>query len=275
MTLPARPHVPVLLYHSIRPDGATVADPWAVRESDFRRDVDAVLATGRPSMTATHYARWLTEDDDETPAPVLITFDDGFADFADFALPVLAEHGLASTVFVTTGWVDRPGMLSRDAIRQLPSSIVEVGAHTVMHPHLDTLGDDVARRELMTSRESLEEWTGDWVTSVAYPHGSHSRGTRALVRDCGYVTAHAVKNVVSHQSDDILAVGRYTVRRSTSRAEVVAVLDGRGAPRARRHQRVRTRAYRHVRRVRASLTCPPAILSTTPDPSTSKPSAGT
>ena len=274
MTVPARPHVPVLLYHSIRSDGAIAADPWAVRESDFRRDVDAVLATGRPSMTATRYARWLTEDDD-TPPPVLITFDDGFADFADVALPVLAEHGLASTVFVTTGWVDRPGMLSRDAIRQLPSSIVEVGAHTVMHPHLDTLGVDVACRELLTSRESLEEWTGDWVTSVAYPHGSHSRRTRTLARDCGYVTAHAVKNVVSHRSDDVLAVGRYTVRDRTSRAEVVGVLDGHGVPRARRRQRLRTRAYRQVRTVRACLTCPPAIISATPDLSTSEPSTGT
>lgn len=246
------PHVPVLVYHSIRADGPSSDDPWAVSVSDLRRDVDAVLATGRPSMTATRYAQWLAGHDD-APPPVLITFDDGFADFADTALPILAEHGLAATVFVTTGWVGRPGMLSHSAIAGLPSSLVEVGAHTVTHPHLDTVNDEVARRELLTSRESLEEWTGDWVTSTAYPHGSHTRRTRALVRDSGYLTAHAVKNAVSHGDDDVLAVGRYTVHGRTSRGEVVDVLAGRGVRTAWRRDRLRTRAYRQVRKMRTLL----------------------
>lgn len=244
--------VPVLLYHSIA-SGATVDDPWQVRLDDFRSDMEAVARTGRTALTATAYGQWLRGAVELAGPAVLVTFDDGYADTAELALPVLREYGLAATVFVTTGWVGRPGMLSRSAVAALGGPSTEIGAHSVTHPHLDTLGPAAARGELSIAREVLEDWTGDWVTSVAYPHGSHSRRTAALARDCGYQTAHAVKNCLSHPWDDVFAVGRYTVHARTGRATVAAVLAGRGAPPSPRRERLRTMVYRPVRRVRGAL----------------------
>lgn len=242
--------VPILLYHSVTPSPG--ADAFAVRLDDFRRDMAEVAATGRIAMTADEYRRWSADDARPPIRPVLVTFDDGFADYADRALPVLAEHGMRSTLFVTSGWVDRPGMLSRRAVEDLARGTTEIGAHTVSHPHLDLLDPVEARGELRYAREFLEDRTGEWVTSLAYPHGSHSRRTKTLARESGYLTAHAVKNALSHTADDEFAIGRYTVHAGTTRAEVRAVLAGRGVPRSWRRERLRTAAFRHVRRLRGA-----------------------
>lgn len=249
--------VPILLYHSIT-QSTSDTDPFAVQVDDFQRDMDEVVATGRSPMTATEYAEWCRTPDRAT-RPVLVTFDDGFADYADLALDVMRARRIASTIFITTGWIGRQGMLSKAAITDLARvERIEIGAHTVSHPHLDTLHLDAARREMTYSREWLEEATGGWVTSMAYPHGSHSAQTKTLARDCGYRTAHAVKNAFSHHADDRYAVGRFTVCGTTPRAQVRAFLSGSGAPRSWAGERLRTRGFRVVRRLRRDLAVDPA-----------------
>jgi peptidoglycan/xylan/chitin deacetylase (PgdA/CDA1 family) len=250
--------VPVLLYHSVTESPGS--DAFAVSVDDFRRDMDAVSSTGRVAMTAEQYRQWCASGSGGSMRPVLITFDDGFADYAEHALPVLEEHGLPATLFVTSGWMGRPGMLSHDAVRDLAGGVTEIGAHTVSHPHLDLLTDSEARSELRISREALEDCIGDWVTSLAYPHGSHTRRTTTLARDSGYLTAHAVKNALSHTGDDVFAVARFTVQAETPRSRVMTVLSGRGAPRAWSRERMRTRAFRHVRRLQSGLSVDPADI---------------
>ena len=93
------------------------------------------------------------------PRPVVLTFDDGFADFHDRALPLLARYGFTATVFVTTGWIAdsgapdaahrRPGrMLSWSQIAEAAATGVEIGAHSHGHPELDLLAAESLRREL-------------------------------------------------------------------------------------------------------------------------------
>jgi hypothetical protein len=94
------------------------------------------------------------------------------------------------------------------------------------------------------------------VDSSAYPHGAFDRRARGLVVAAGYTSAAAVKNALSHPSDDPFAIARWTVRSTTTAADLAAVLNGTGAPRAWHGQRVRTRAFRVVRRARRTLVRP-------------------
>lgn len=256
--------VPILLYHSIA-SGRGSADPFAVAVDDFRRDMDEVVATGRHPMLATEYLEWCGGGD-RSVRPVLVTFDDGFGDYADRGLPILRDRGIRSTMFVTTGWTGRPGMLSRSAIADLAAErdhedapVTEIGGHTVTHPHLDTLSAGAAQNEMTVSRIDLEDWTGGWVTSMAYPHGSNSASTRRAAQGSGYLTAHAVKNALSHPADEPFAVGRYTVHAGTTRNQVRDVLSGAGAPRSWRGDRLVTRGFRVVRRVRRHLPVEPIL----------------
>lgn len=242
--------IPALLYHSICPAGQSPLDRWQVRADDFATDMESVARSGRVPIDARTYAIWLRAGDRRLASAALVTFDDGFADFADLAFPVLRRLEIASTLFVTTGWLGRRGMLSATAVRDLAAAGVEVGAHSVNHRHLDLLADREAEHELAGSRRALEEITGRAVTSFAYPHGSHRARTKRLAASCGYTTAHAVKNAISHPADDPFAVARFTVDARCTRERVRAVINGGGAPRSWPGERFRTRAFRVVRAIR-------------------------
>src|SRR5262249_52440442 len=82
--------VPVLLYHSISDDPPGWIAEFNVRPADFAAHLDAVLASGRRPITV---ARLVEAQHGGRPLDgpgVVITFDDGFADFASNALPLLA-----------------------------------------------------------------------------------------------------------------------------------------------------------------------------------------
>jgi hypothetical protein len=91
------------------------------------------------------------------------------------------------------------------------------------------------------------------VTSFAYPYGYHSRAVRRAVVDAGYTSACAVKNALSHPDDDVFAIARVLVERTTGVAGIDDLLEGRGWPMSWRGERLRTRGWRAYRRVRHVL----------------------
>jgi peptidoglycan/xylan/chitin deacetylase (PgdA/CDA1 family) len=140
-----------------------------------------------------------------------------------------------------------PGRLSETSLADLLGGDVEIGAHTVIYRDLDLLPDAVIRCELQVSRDHLAELLGAVPRSFAYPYGSYHRAARDLVSDAGYDNAYAVKNAFTHRQDDRYARARLTVRAGTGRHTVEGWLAGRGAPPSWRGERLRTRAFRHVR----------------------------
>jgi peptidoglycan/xylan/chitin deacetylase (PgdA/CDA1 family) len=256
--------IPILLYHSVSTDAPGWIRPFAVTPDAFRAQLALIRDEGATTLSVTEYAAALGGARALPERPIVITFDDGLADFREQALPALADAGFASTLYVTSGFLEgspralrnsRPAghWLDAAALRDLCDAGVEIGAHSHSHPHLDTLSVDAARSEIATSKETLEQLLEAPVRSFAYPHGFFSSTVRRLVRECGFVSACAVKNAMSSDADDLFALARLTVRSDTSRAQFNAWLAGRGAPLAPPRDRARTRAWRIYRRSRAFI----------------------
>jgi peptidoglycan/xylan/chitin deacetylase (PgdA/CDA1 family) len=130
-----------------------------------------------------------------------LSFDDGYADFADHAVPVLKRYGYNATVFVVTermgktnDWDTGPGwpLLDADAVRELAADGIEIGSHTATHVRLAGLDPQTLADELGSSRERLAELLGSPPRGFAYPYGSVDRAARDAVRDAGYRYACAV-----------------------------------------------------------------------------------
>lgn len=250
------PAIPVLLYHAVCTDPSGWIAPFAVTPDTFRRHLDLVVASGRTAMTVSGLRTVLETGEPAPHRPVVVTFDDGFADTADFAAPLLTDLGLPATVFLTTGFVDgtSPGgdrMMSWSAASELAAAGHEIGGHSVRHPELDTLRSAAAREEISTCRHQLQDRLAGPVHSFAYPHGYSSPAVRRLVAAAGYRSACAVKNAFSHPADPAFAIARLMITRHTTEGTVAGWLAGRGAPLARRTDRLATHGWRTYRRIRS------------------------
>jgi peptidoglycan/xylan/chitin deacetylase (PgdA/CDA1 family) len=253
--------VPILLYHAVTSSPGSHIAPFTCTPAEFERQLDAVVETGRTPMTFGELVD--AESAGRTPdRPVVITFDDGYADFAESALPALLARSLPSSVFLTSGWLEgrgqrEPGpsdpMLSWSQLPELLECGVELGAHSHSHPQMDTLTAPALRDELVRPREQLEDALGRPVDLFAYPHGYNGPRVRRAARRSGYRAAAAVRNALHRTDEDPFAVSRLTVTRTTTAGEVAGWLDGVGTGVAGRREALATRGWRAYRRGRALL----------------------
>ena len=251
--------IPVLLYHSVGEHPSGWIAPFTVSRATFERHLDLVVASGRTPVTVSMLRDGVGGLIPLPPRPVVITFDDGFADTLTAAAPVLGRHGVVATVYLTSGFMAgrSPGgdrMLDWSQADELAQQGHEIGAHSVTHPQLDTLSPMDVWRETRVCKQVLEDRLGTAIRSFAYPHGYSSPKVRQLVAAAGYDSACAVKNALSSVADPPLSVARLMLTARTSDDTVRQWLAGEGARLGRRDGRAATRAWRTYRRTRSLVT---------------------
>ncbi|MVZ91666.1 polysaccharide deacetylase family protein [Microbacter sp. ANSKLAB05] len=253
--------LPVLLYHSVTDSPTPGFEKFTVHPHQFESHLDCLLEDDRLVMSLGEIAAHMRSG---TPLPegaMAVTFDDGLADFARHAWPRLRVRAMPTTLYPVAGLIgDRsswlPGeagrmrMLTADELSELADDGVEIGAHSMTHPQLDLVPLARARQEIVESKDVLEQMLGRPVTTFAYPHGHHTRAVKELVAEAGYRSAAAVRDMFSHERDDVFAIARLTVTGAATTADVGRLLQGRGARRAPHRQLLRTRVGRTVRRLR-------------------------
>lgn len=261
--------IPVLLYHGINDNPSPLQAATTVKPSEFVKHMDALAEAGCRTLTVSQLVDQLVSGTFESSSAgkftVLVTFDDGFADFLD-ALPVMLDRKIASTLFVTSGFVDgtvpkpEEPMLSWSDIPDIHAAGVEIGAHSHTHPQMDTLLAGRAWEELIRPKAMLEDAINAKVRSFAYPHGYNSRRVRYQTRMAGYESGFAVRNAFSHTSDHQYRTARLTVMHDTTLDQVRSWLAGFGAPVAGRFDAVTTRGWRAYRYGRALVTNQPGTV---------------
>ncbi|MFE3452882.1 polysaccharide deacetylase family protein [Nonomuraea sp. NPDC059194] len=257
--------VPILMYHSVteRPNQDT--RPHAVRTGDFAEQLDYLATRGFTALTVADLVAAVHKNNGRSlpDKPIVLTFDDGYADFHANALPLLERHDFPATVFLTSGWVADAGkdaagrplddMLSWGQAREIAQSGIEIGGHSHSHPQLDQLPDAELRQELRKNKGLLEDRIGAPVATMAYPYGYSSARVRREVRRAGYWAACAVSNTLAADRHDLLAIPRLTVGQHTSMAMFRRAVEGNAIPLIYLRERVLTKGYAVVRRTRYGL----------------------
>ena len=108
---------------------------------------------------------------------VVLTFDDGTADFCDVAVPALVERGLPVTLFVATAFIDEAQTFPEDGVPAswaglrdaLATGLVTIGSHTHTHRLLDRVDGPTAADELDRSTGLLADRLGIDARHFAYP----------------------------------------------------------------------------------------------------------
>lgn len=148
LTSPGGPRgrLSILIFHRV----VAEPDPLFPGEVDARRfdELCSWLARWFRVLPLDAAARELAEG--RLPRRALaITFDDGYADNHDVALPILKKHGLCATFFVATGFLDGGRMWNDgviEAVRRSSRSRLDLGGLGIDGPAEFTLADAASRR---------------------------------------------------------------------------------------------------------------------------------
>jgi peptidoglycan/xylan/chitin deacetylase (PgdA/CDA1 family) len=178
----------VLMFHSI--SGARA--PICIAPSVFREQMAVLAEGGYRGVSLAQYALWRRGALELRDRFVVLTFDDGYRDFAEAALPEIHSRGWNCTIFLPAGkiggasdWMNKaschfPLMDWQTAASLVPYG-VEPGAHGINHLDLTRLSPEAAREEIVRSKQWIEDRTGCKVTSFAAPYGRTNPLARRMI----------------------------------------------------------------------------------------------
>jgi peptidoglycan/xylan/chitin deacetylase (PgdA/CDA1 family) len=164
--------------------------------------------------------------------PILITFDDAYADITEHALPILRHFGFSAAVFAVTarigqtsnwdasrGYTTLP-LMSAEQIRYWAEQGIEFGAHSRTHADLTTLSTDALFEEIVTSRNELAALVNRPAIAFAYPFGAYNDAALGIVQsnfdlaftfnlnngfNCRETDPHLLRRVLVRSNQSMLA----------------------------------------------------------------------
>jgi peptidoglycan/xylan/chitin deacetylase (PgdA/CDA1 family) len=188
------PRIPVILmYHSVSP---YTVDPYRVTVRPERLDRQMHWLAGRGLRGVSVRQLLARRSSGSGGGLVGLTFDDGYADFAVYALPILQRYGFTATVFPVAwrlgqdnAWdTDGPRkpLLTPGQLRQVAAAGMEIGSHGLRHVPLPAMTDADLAEEVGHSRQVLREISGQDVAGFCYPWGHVDGRVVDQVRAAGY-----------------------------------------------------------------------------------------
>ncbi len=188
------PRTVVLSYHSINPN-----HPMGIKPVEFQRQlrwlsenctllsIDQMVCP--PAEANVHQTKAI----EPSRIQVAITFDDGYSDMYDHALPLLRHFHIRATLFLVTAWtgsspprtsglIDGLAMMSWDKIRELKEYNIHIECHTHSHSSLMGLSEIEMQREIQESKKLIEIETGQPVRYFAFPYGHPGAVSKKLAQ---------------------------------------------------------------------------------------------
>jgi peptidoglycan/xylan/chitin deacetylase (PgdA/CDA1 family) len=235
-----RPRIPILMYHSVR-EGTEGRHPYYETNTSprvFAQHMKFLHENGYRALSLDEAVQLLAGNG-SSQKTVVITFDDGFADFYSHAFPILSEHGFTATVFLVTGLLKTQTAcfkgkkcLNLSEVRELHSQGISIGSHTITHPELKLLEQDEVENELSGSKKSLQDALGAPVKSFAYPFAfpEADRGFVSRLADllnkCGYENGVTTILGTSHPGANRWFLPRLPINSQDDLRVLRAKLDG-------------------------------------------------
>jgi peptidoglycan/xylan/chitin deacetylase (PgdA/CDA1 family) len=216
----------VLAYHKVT--GFELGGTW-VTPKGFVSQIDFLLDEGYRFMGEERFLETLDGERTGSEKELLLTFDDGYRQLLDVAVPALEKRGIPALVFIVSSFVGKenlwelglPGRrfehLSWDEIADLAERGFSFGSHTCRHRDLTRIGPDEATAEVRRSKAEIEGMLGRTVRCLSYPFGRTNPAVERAAAAAGYRAAFTLNPRGPNSRID-----RYGLRR-----EGVYIIDAR------------------------------------------------
>lgn len=207
-------YVPIVYYHYIRINpvandrvGFSLSTPPAM----FRAQMQ-YLANHGFHVISLHQAVLAIKNHNGLPShPVVLTFDDGYADFFTTTVPILQSHGFTATDFVISGRMGWGGYMTPSQVLAADAMGFTIGAHTVDHVALAAQSPTRAAWEIRQSKLTLEGLLGHPVLDFAYPYGSFNAYDEAQAKSDGFETAASTMYGSWHSAGQLFFLSRQRI----------------------------------------------------------------
>lgn len=216
--------LPVLMYHHVGPRHRFAHQELTVEPQQFAEQMRWLMDHGYTTISPSDWLKWCRDGKPLPSKPVLLTFDDGYADIFDYALPVLHERKFGATVFVCTamlGQMDRWNdsgpvksvlrLANAEQIREWAALGIEFGSHARSHPDLTRLEQHNLGTEIVGSGLELQSITGTRPLSFAYPFGFCDPRVKTMVGE-NYALAFSVEDGMNTLRTDLHFLRRSMVQ---------------------------------------------------------------
>jgi peptidoglycan/xylan/chitin deacetylase (PgdA/CDA1 family) len=148
-----------------------------------------------------------------------VTFDDGYENLVDNALPELAKRGIPCAIFVIAyalgevpDWeVEQQRLMTADQLMKLPADLVVIGSHTLTHPNLLEVDQKEAMRQIRGSRIALEELLKREVKLFSFPYGAFDADLVKQCRQAGYERVFTTLPEFALAEPTAFTIGRVSV----------------------------------------------------------------
>ena len=182
----ASPGVPVLNYHQVEEKNGNPLTLWP---DQFEAQMAYLADEGYTTITIDEMMEALENGTPLPEKPVIITFDDGYADNYEYAYPILKKYGFKATIFLIYDFTNTyPNYLTWDQIDEMKASgLIRFESHTMTHANLAELtSTDELRHEIADSHDLLSEKLGYDMQYIAYPGGRVNEEIEEITRAAGY-----------------------------------------------------------------------------------------
>jgi len=198
-------NIKVLMYHRVlnqRPEKGT---KWHyVTRDEFEKQMRWLDKLGYTTVTFADYILFREGKLTLPKKSIIITFDDGYQDIYDNALPIMQKYNIRGVLFVmgnrrlkNAEWDQQEGeepcyLMDDDQIKETDSLGFEIGAHSMNHLNLVNLSYEELKYEIMRSKSKIESILEKPVYTFSYPYGSVDNRVQEMALNSGYEFACGV-----------------------------------------------------------------------------------
>lgn len=178
-----QPGIVVLLYHRITTE-ENVTNKYVLNVKKFQQQLDYLENEGYRTILPSEIVDSRKEGINN---PIIIlSFDDGTTDHYTVVYPMLKKNKQKGVFFIVSKYVNAPGGLTADQIKEMSDNDMEIGSHSYSHPYLEELNYEKIYYQLKESKDQLEKISGRKVYSFALPGGWFNTDVVKAARDVGY-----------------------------------------------------------------------------------------
>ncbi|HSJ58398.1 MAG TPA: polysaccharide deacetylase family protein [Anaerolineae bacterium] len=222
--------VPILMYHRIdsAPPGADVfRRDLSVSPAKFEEQLRFLTEQGYETITLADLTLHLTVGQSLPPRPIILTFDDGYADAYTHAFPLLRRYGFTGTFFLTTAPIDagNPDFVSWSQVEEMHAAGMEFEAHSYDHPDMRNRGFDFLVFQVLAPKEAIEARTGEKVRFFAFPSGRYDQFAIDVLASAHYWGAVLTEQGATHSSSGLFTLQRVRVQGADTLDDLVIKLN--------------------------------------------------